>query len=99
MLACSSNYYFFTDDRANFKKFSGFIQCCLKIVYWARLINVALALPIIGFLKPRGRSVIGEPYMAWIHYAVLNNPLRPMCCFYDNPLCRFFLSLNIASFA
>ncbi len=26
-------------------------------------------------------------------------PLRPMRCFYDTPLCRFFLILNIASFA
>ncbi len=27
------------------------------------------------------------------------NPLRPTRCFYDTPLCRFFLSFNIASFA
>ncbi len=27
------------------------------------------------------------------------NPLRPTRCFYDTPLCRFFLSLNMASFA
>ncbi len=56
---------------------------------------------IVFFAMGDQWNKISPTYWSWAAEFdfLLFNPVRPTHCFSDTPLCRFFLSLNIASFA